>query len=131
MWTDWLYLRRFYVNPAAQVFYAIRIKKVNRIGEYRRIFKKKRYVRFLLFNISKQGMYPKDCCKIQPSNANHISTHYIHIMQSCHHIMPSRFARDHEFDKIAYNIIPFVSKCGLHRLLFFYNFLPLPQSGII
>ena len=73
-------------------------------------------------------MYPKDCCKIQPSDANHIPTHYIHI-QSCHHIMVSRFARAHEFDNIAYNIIPFVSNpCGLHRLLFFYNFLPLPQS---
>ena len=57
-------------------------------------------------------MYPKDCRKIQPSNANHISTHYIHIIQSCHHIMLSRFARDHEFDNIVYNITPFVSKCG-------------------
>ena len=54
-------------------------------------------------------MYPKDCCKIQPSDANHILTHCIHIIQSCHHIMTSRFARGHEFDNIAYNIIPFVS----------------------
>ena len=54
-------------------------------------------------------MYPKDCCEIQPSNANHIPTHYIHIIQSCHHIMASHFVRGHKFDNIAYNIIP----CGL------------------
>ena len=54
-------------------------------------------------------MYPKDCCKIQPSVANYIPTHYNHIMQSYHHIMASRFAQGHEFDNIKYNIIPFVS----------------------
>ena len=54
-------------------------------------------------------MYPKDCCKIQPSDANHIPTHYIHIIQSCHRIMTSHFVRGHKFDIIAYNIIPFVS----------------------
>ena len=54
-------------------------------------------------------MYPNDCCKIQPSKAIHIPTHYIHIIQSCHHIMTPHFVRCHKFDNIAYNIIPFVS----------------------
>ena len=73
-------------------------------------------------------MYPKDCCKIQPSNANPIPTLYIHIIQSCHHIMASHFVRGHKFDNIAYDITPFVSMGFAIRLLFFYNFLPLPQS---
>ena len=71
-------------------------------------------------------MYPKDCCKIQPPYVIDIPTHYIHIIQSCHHIMTSRFARGHEFDNIAYNIIAFVSM-SITWLLFFYNFLPLRQ----
>ena len=74
-------------------------------------------------------MYPKDCCKIQPSDANHIPTHYIHIIQSCHHIMASSEARGHKFDNIAYNIIPFVS-IRFASTIVFYNFLPLPQSEI-
>ena len=44
MWAHPLYLRRSYIIAAAQVFLAIRIKKVNRIGEYRKIFKKKKNI---------------------------------------------------------------------------------------
>ena len=63
-------------------------------------------------------MYPKDCRKIQTSGANHTPTHYNHIIQSCHHIMTSRFARGHEFDNIAYNIIPFVSMRHASTIVF-------------
>ena len=69
-------------------------------------------------------MYPKDCRKIQPPYVIDIPTHYIHIIQSCHHIMTSHFVRGHKFDNIAYNIIPFVSM-SITWLLFFYNFLLL------
>ena len=76
-------------------------------------------------------MYPKDCCKIQPPYVIDIPTHFIHIMNEMSwnvKFMASRFARGHKFDNIAYNIIPFVSM-SITWLLFFYNFLPLPQSG--
>ena len=53
-------------------------------------------------------MYPDGCRKIQPSNAIRIPTHYIHIIQYCHHIMAPHSVRHHKFDNIAYNIIPFV-----------------------
>ena len=68
--------------------------------------------------MSKRGMYPDDCCKIQPSDANHIPTHYIHIIQSYHHIMAPHFVRCHKFDNIAYNIIPFVSMWFASTIVF-------------
>ena len=68
-------------------------------------------------------MYPKDCCKNTTVGCNYIPTHYNHIIQSYHDIMTSRYARGHEFDNIAYNIIPFVSM-QLHRLLFFLQLSP-------
>ena len=75
-------------------------------------------------------MYPKDCCKMQPSDANPIPTHYIHIIQSCHHIMTSRFARSHEFDNIAYNIIPFVSM-GFASAIVFLQLSPATSIGLL
>ena len=47
-------------------------------------------------------MYPKDCCKIQAPYVIDIPTHYIHIIQSCHHIMTPHSVRCHKFDNIAY-----------------------------
>ena len=75
-------------------------------------------------------MYPDGCRKMQPPYVINIPTHYIHIIQSCHHIMAPHFVRCHKFDNIAYNIIPFVSML-ITWLLLFYNILPLPQSGIL
>ena len=75
-------------------------------------------------------MYPKDCCKIQPSDANHIPTHYIHIIQSCHHIMVPHFVRHHKFDNIAYNIIPFVSMWFASTIAFLQLF-PATSIGIL
>ena len=75
-------------------------------------------------------MDPKDCCKIQPPYVINIPTHYIHIIQSCHHIMAPHSVRRHKFGNIAYNIIPFVSML-ITWLLFFYNFLPLRQISKI
>ena len=75
-------------------------------------------------------MYPKDCCKIQPSDENHIPTHYIHIIQSCHHIITSRFARGHEFDNIAYNIIPFLSMWFASTIVFL-QLSPATSIGLL
>ena len=80
--------------------------------------------------MSKRGMYPKDCCKIQPSDANHIPTHYIHIIQSCHHIMASHFVRGHKFDNIAYNIILFVSMWFASTIVFL-QLSPATSIGIL
>ena len=75
-------------------------------------------------------MYPKDCCKIQPSDANHIPTHYIHIIQSCHHIVAPHFVRRHKFDNIAYNIIPFVSMWFASTIVFL-QLSPATSIGIL
>ena len=75
-------------------------------------------------------MYPKDCCKMQPSDANSISTHYIHIIQSCHHIMAPHSVRCHKFDNIAYNIIPFVSMLFASTIAFL-QLSPATSIGIL
>ena len=75
-------------------------------------------------------MYPDGCCKIQPSNANHIPTHHIHIIQSYHHIMAPHFVRHHKFDKIAYNIIPFVSMWFASTIVFLQH-PPATSIGIL
>ena len=74
-------------------------------------------------------MYPKDCCKIQPSDANHIPTHYNHIIQSYHHIMAPHSVRHHKFDNIAYNIIPFVSM-RVASTIVFLQLSPATSIGI-
>ena len=40
MRTVGVYLRRIYINTAARVFYVNKLKKVNRIAKYQRVFKK-------------------------------------------------------------------------------------------
>ena len=75
-------------------------------------------------------MYPDDCCKIQPSDTNHIPTHYIHIIQSCHRIMAPHSVRRHKFDNIAYNIIPFVSMRFALTIVFLQH-PPATSIGIL
>ena len=72
-------------------------------------------------------MYPKDCCKIQPPYVIDIPTHYIHIIQSCHHTIAPHSVRCHKFDNIAHNIIPFVSM-SITWLLFFLQLSPATSN---
>ena len=78
----------------------------------------------------KKGMYPKDCCKIQPSDVNHIPIHCIHIIQSCHHIMTLHFVQRHKFDNIAYNIITFISMWFTSTIVFL-QLSPATLIGIL
>ena len=68
-------------------------------------------------------MYPKDCCKIQPSDckphSNSLHSYYT-ILSSYHDLLAS--LEGHEFDNIAYNIIPFVSMWFAFDYCFFTTF---------
>ena len=72
-------------------------------------------------------MYPKDCCKIQPSYPTafrHIAIILYNLVIILWHLT--------SFGAINLTILHIISfhlsPIPLGRLLFFYNFLPLPQS---
>ena len=74
-----------------------------------------------------RGMYPNECCKIQPSNENDIPTYCNHIMQSYHHIIASFHSA---MNLILLHIISFhLSPCRFTLTIVFLHHSPATSIG--